>query len=235
VLNFERNKKPRRGPLRVLWGKFVAGLVIVVPIVITFQALYWLFLSLDGLAGPLANTLVGHEIPGLGFVTTIAVVFVTGLLFSAGPLKRLLDGFEEVVVLIPVVGVVYGTIKKVFEGFGSLRSTNAFKRFVLARLPGRTTPGFLTGSFVLRAEDGTERRLATVYIPSNHLWFGDIVVLAEEDIIETDVPIEDGISMLLSAGAAVPATITQVGARGLADPVPHGGAERIPRDLRPGP
>jgi uncharacterized membrane protein len=163
------------------------------------------------------------------------VVFLTGLLFSAGPLKRLLDGLEEVVELIPLVGVLYGTIKKVFEGFGNLRSANAFKRFVLARLPGRTTPGFLTGSFLLREEDGTERRLCTVYIPTNHLWFGDIVVVPAEDVIETDVPVEDGISMLLSAGAAVPGTIAQVRTSPLS-PEPAAGPElHRPYDRRPAP
>ena len=105
------------------------------------------------------------------------------------------------------MGVVYGTIKKVFEGFGSLRSSDAFKRFVLARLRGRTTPGFLTGTFTLTRADGTEEPLCMVYIPTNHLYVGDVVVLPADDVIETDLSIEDGISLILSAGAAVPPAI----------------------------
>jgi uncharacterized membrane protein len=177
--------------------------------VITVVSLRWLFVFIDNFARPYAAALIGHEIPGIGLITTLVVVLLTGLLFSAGPLKRLLDSFEDAIELVPLVGVVYGTIKKVFEGFGNLRSSDAFKRFVLARLPGRTTPGFLTGTFTLTRSDGTVETLCTIYIPTNHLWFGDVVVLPAQDVIETDLSIEDGISLILSAGASVPRSIGQ--------------------------
>lgn len=208
----------RPGLFRVLRNNFVAGLLILVPIVITVQSIRWLFIYIDEFARPLAARWIEREIPGLGVVTTVVVVFLTGLLFSAGPLKRLLDSLEEVLEYIPLVGVVYVTIKKVFQGFGSLRSSDAFKRFVLARLRGRTTPGFLTGSFTLTREDGSSERLCTVYIPTNHLYVGDVVVLPEDDVIETDLSIEDGISVILSAGASVPEAIGGRGSGPAVDP-----------------
>ena len=200
----------RPGVLRIARNKLVAGLVILVPAVITIQALWWLFVFVEDYSKPLAERLVEHEIPGIGFISTVIIVFLTGLLFSAGPLRRILDGLEDVIEHIPLVGVVYGTLRKVFAGFGGLPSSGAFKRFVLARLPGRTTPGFLTGSFTLKGEDGTERALCTVYVPTNHLYVGDVVVLPAEDVLETDISIEDGISLILSAGAAVPAVVAQI-------------------------
>jgi uncharacterized membrane protein len=187
--------------------KFIAGLIILIPIVLTVKVLVWLFTYVDSLARPLGVALVGREIPGAGFVTTVAVVFLTGLLFSAGPLRRLLDGLEDVLEAVPLVGTIYGTVKKVLAGFGNPGSREAFKKFVLARLPGRTTPGFLTGSFVIDRQDGSTERLCTVYIPTNHLYVGDVVVLPAEDVLETDLSIEDGISVILSAGAAMPARI----------------------------
>ena len=104
---------------------------------------------------------------------------------------------------------VYGTIKKVLEGFGSPKSRAAFRLFVLARLPGRTTPGFLTGAFTLRRADGSTASYCTVYVPTNHLYVGDVVVLPSSDVIETDLSVEDGISVILSAGAAVPLEIRE--------------------------
>ncbi|MCP3980884.1 MAG: DUF502 domain-containing protein [bacterium] len=192
---------------RAVGNKFFAGLLILVPIVITIQAFWWLFILVDDFSRPLARRLVDREIPGVGFAMTLALVWLIGLLFSAGPLRRLLDGLEELLEHIPMVGVVYSTTKKVFEGFGNLRSSDAFKRFVLARLPGRTTPGFLTGSFSLEQPDGSASTLCTVYIPTNHLYVGDVVVLPEKDVIETDLSVEDGISIVLSAGASVPERI----------------------------
>lgn len=201
------------GLLRGIRNKFVAGLIILVPILITAQALRWLFVFVDDFARPLARTLVDREIPGIGFITTVIVVLAAGLLFSAGPLKWLLDSLEEVIEYIPLVGVVYGTIKKVFEGFGTLRSRDAFKRFVLARMPGRTAPGFLTGTFTLERNDGTNQTLCTVYIPTNHLYVGDVVVLPASDVLETDLSVEDGISLILSAGVAVPSRIGEIASK----------------------
>ena len=74
---------PPRPKLTVtLRNKFIAGLVILVPIVITVNVLWWLFQFVDGLAQPLFVGLVGRRIPGIGFIITIAIVFLAGVLFS---------------------------------------------------------------------------------------------------------------------------------------------------------
>jgi len=194
---------------RVVRNRFITGLIILIPIVITLKALSALFFYLDRLARPLTTRWFGEEVPAVGFVTTVAVVLVTGVLFSGGPLRRLLKALDDVVESVPMVGSMYGTIKKVLEGFGSPRTREAFKRFVLARLPGRTAPGFLTGSFTLRRRDGTEQVLCTVYVPTNHLYVGDIVVVPAENIIETTLSVEDGVSVILSAGASIPRAIEE--------------------------
>ena len=192
-----------------LRNTFIGGLVVLVPIVITAKALWWLFTYLDGLAHPLAMLLFGGDIQGLGFVVTLAAIFLAGLLFSAGPFKKILDGADAVLDVVPLVGSVYGTTKKVLSGFGGPQSRDAFQRFVFARLPGRTTPGFVTGTFKLTLRDGATHDVLTVYVPTNHLYVGDIVVLPAEDVIETDLSVEDGVSLLLSAGASVPLTIKE--------------------------
>lgn len=196
---------------RRLRNLFLGGLIVVIPIVITVNALVWLFKFLDGLAQPLAEAVLGRTLPGIGFVITIAVVLLAGFLFSYGPLKRLLDSAEGLLEAVPVVGLVYGTTKKVISGIGGPGSENAFKRFVLARLPGRTTPGFLTGTFTLRFADGREHEVCTVYVPTNHLYVGDVVVLPLGDVIETDLSVEDGISLMLSAGSSVPRVVRERG------------------------
>lgn len=192
-----------------LRNAFIGGLVILVPIVITVKSLWWLFSYLDGLAHPLANMLFGRDIQGLGFFITLATILLSGLLFSAGPLRRLLDGVDAILDVVPVVGSVYGTTKKVLSGFGGPQSKEAFQRFVFARLPGRTTPGFVTGSFRLQLKDGGVHEVLSVYVPTNHLYVGDVVVLPAEDVIETDLSVEDGVSLLLSAGASVPLVIKE--------------------------
>lgn len=192
-----------------LRNAFIGGLVVLVPIVITVKALWWLFSYLDGLAHPLSILLLGRDIQGLGFLITVAAILLAGLLFSAGPLKRVLDGADALLDVVPLVGSVYGTTKKVLSGFGGPQSKDAFQRFVFARLPGRTTPGFVTGSFKLTLRDGITHDVLTVYVPTNHLYVGDIVILPAEDVVETDLSVEDGVSLLLSAGASVPLNIKE--------------------------
>jgi uncharacterized membrane protein len=196
---------------RTLRNTFIAGLVILIPIVLTAKGLLWLFEYVDGLARPLAVRMVGQPIPGIGFVTTIAIVFLAGVLFSKGPLRRLLESFEDLLDAVPVVGTVYGTTKKVLSGFGKPEAQSVFQRFVFARLPGRSMPGFVTGTFTLQRRDGSVASFCTVYIPTNHLYVGDVVVLPASDVVETDLSIEDGISLILSAGASVPATLNEKG------------------------
>jgi uncharacterized membrane protein len=194
---------------RTLRNLFLGGLVVVVPIVLTVNALVFLFRFLDGLARPLIESVLGRPVPGIGVVTTLVVVLLAGFLFSFGPLKKLLDGAEQLLDAVPIVGVVYGTTKKVLAGIGGPGSENAFQRFVLARLPGRTTPGFLTGSFTLKLKDGREHEVCTVYVPTNHLYVGDVVVLPASDVIETDLTVEEGMSLMLSAGASVPPVVSE--------------------------
>ena len=201
---------PPRPTLTVrLRNKFIAGLVILVPIVITVNVLWWLFTFVDGFAQPIFVRIVGRAIPGIGFIITIAIVFLAGVLFSAGPLQKLLHGLEGLVDTVPVVGAVYGTIKKVLAGFGDPEQRSAFQRFVFARLPGRTTPGFVTNTFTLRRTDNTLYTLCSVYIPTNHLYVGDVVILPVEDVIDTDLTVEDGVSIILSAGASLPPRVVE--------------------------
>jgi uncharacterized membrane protein len=193
-----------------LRNKFIAGLVILIPIMLTAKALWWLFTYVDGLAEPIALAMVGKPIAGLGFVLTISIVFLAGFLLSAGPLQRILHWFEDVIDDVPLVGSVYGTTKKVLAGFGKEDDAQrAFQRFVFARLPGRTTPGFVTGTFTLTRADNSAFTLVTVYVPTNHLYVGDVVVLPAEDVIDTDLTVEDGISLLLSMGSSVPPAVIE--------------------------
>lgn len=199
-----------RRPLGViLRNKFIAGLVILIPIMLTVKALWWLFTYVDGLAQPIGVVMAGRPIAGLGFVLTIAIVFLAGFLLSAGPLQRILRMFEDMIDDVPLVGSVYGTTKKVLAGFGKEDSQSAFQRFVFARLPGRTTPGFVTGTFTLTRADNTVYTLCAVYIPTNHLYVGDVVILPLEDVIDTDLSVEDGVSLLLSAGASIPPLVNE--------------------------
>lgn len=193
--------------LRLLRNRFIAGLVILIPIVITAKVLWSLFSYVDSHAVPLTRALVGRAIPGAGFVLTLALVLVTGILFASGPLRSVLNGLVGILESVPIVGPVYGTLRKVLSGFGSPEARKAFQRFVLVPWAGALGPGFLTGSVDLLGENGKAVTHRIVYLPTNHLYIGNVLVVPEDDVILTDISVEDGISCVLSAGSSMPAEI----------------------------
>ncbi len=198
-----------QGVLRVFRNKFIAGLIILIPIVLTVKVLWWLFAYVDELARPLTKTAAGEEVPGVGVALTLGVVLLTGLLFSAGPLRRLLDGLVDVLESVPMVGAMYATIRKVLSGLGSPQTREAFQRFVLVRREGELSPGLVMGPVAFERKNGSAETMVVVYIPTNHLYLGSIVVVPETDVIHTNVPVEDGISLILSAGASFPPVVRE--------------------------
>ena len=155
--------------LRLLRNRFITGLVILIPMVIAAKVLWSLFSYVDEHAVPLTRALVGRAIPGAGFVLTLVLVLATGILFASGPLRMMLNGLVGILESVPIVGPVYGTIRKVLSGFGSPQARKAFQRFVLVRWAGTLGPGFLTGSFALVGKHGKSVTYRVVYLPTNHL------------------------------------------------------------------
>jgi uncharacterized membrane protein len=67
----------------------------------------------------------------------------------------------------------------------------------------------VTSTFRFTRADNTSYDLCAVYIPTNHLYVGDVVVLPEEDVIDTDLTVEDGVSIILSTGASMPRSVVE--------------------------
>jgi uncharacterized membrane protein len=67
----------------------------------------------------------------------------------------------------------------------------------------------VTSTFRFTRADNTTHELCAVYIPTNHLYVGDVVVLPEDDVIDTNLTVEDGVSIILSTGAAMPRSVVE--------------------------
>lgn len=152
-----------------LKNTFLAGLVVVVPIVITILALYWLFSFLDGFLSPVFYEILGKEIPGLGFLTEIVLIFLIGLLATNVFGSRLLRFIQEFLMRIPLVRNIYPAVKQLVENFSKSGGT-AFKKVVLVEYPqkGIFSLGFLTNEVKMDQAQNTVH-FFSVYIPTNNL------------------------------------------------------------------
>lgn len=189
---------------------FIAGLVVTVPAVFTVMVILWFFRFVDGILGILYDRFLGYHVVGLGFVSVIVLIFLIGIISTNFIGKRVIRFFENAIVRIPVFKGIYTAIKQLVDAFGP-DSKSSFKNFVIVEYPrkGAFAFGFLTKECVLK-ETGSDREnsLRAVYVPTNNLYLGEVVLVKEDEIFHTDIPIEKGIRIILSGGLAAPSVIS---------------------------
>ena len=205
----------------VVWGHLrrvmTAGLIVVVPLAITFWVLRLVFNLMDGFLGPLIDDRLGRHIPGIGIVAMLVLVYVTGLLWDLSRLsRRMIEGVQKWLLSIPIVGAVYSPARQLIDSFSGT-SESGFKRVVLIEYPkaGTWMIGFLTSTTMTR--DG---EMGVVYVPTaptpNSGWVGVVPIRGVYDV---DMSVQQAMSMVLSGGIVTPDSIgtTEMRSRPLSD------------------
>lgn len=101
----------------VLKRRFLAGLAVLIPIIITIKVIIWFFTFVDGLLGPLFNKMLGYYVSGLGFISVIALVYIIGVISANVFGKRLIAWMELLFLKLPVFKGVYTAIKQLVDAF----------------------------------------------------------------------------------------------------------------------
>jgi len=182
---------------------FIAGFFVMVPLFISVAALVWLFSVVDGFTTPLYDQLLGRRIPGLGTVTTLVVIVLVGAFARNVIGRRILLRTEGWLLKVPVFRTIYAPVKQLIAAF-SPDNASGFKRVVLIEDPRRGYAlGFLTREFTVDRGRGPEELLA-VYVPTNNLYLGDVVICERNRALFPDITVEEGIRILLTGGMALP-------------------------------
>ncbi len=186
---------------------FLTGLVVTVPLFITVVTLVWLFRFIDGVATPLSTNLIGREVPGLGVLITTAVILLAGALATNVLGRRILRRGEQWLLNVPLFKTVYAPVRQLVAAF-SPDSETGFKKVVIVDDSRRgLVLGFLTREFTLDRGNGPEAMVA-VYVPTNHLYLGDVVVYPRSQASFPDLSVEDGVRIFLTGGMALPPQIS---------------------------
>jgi uncharacterized membrane protein len=189
--------------LQWLRRSFITGFFVIVPLIISVVALLWVFSLVDGVASPIFERWLGRQIPGLGLVTTALIVLLTGAIATNVVGKRILQRAEQWLLLVPVFKTIYSPVKQLVAAFSPDNDTG-FKRVVLVEQPGRGfVLGFLTREFALERGEGREPFVA-VYVPTNHLYLGDVLVFPRERVQFPELTVEEAVRIFLTGGTAVP-------------------------------
>jgi len=198
--------------------RLLTGFFVSVPLFISVFALVWIFGIIDGLTAPLAArvaaTVLGHDPEGAerlivsaaGFLGTVALVLAVGVIATNVIGQRLLNRGERWLMKIPVFRTIYAPVKQLVVAF-SPDNESGFKRVVMVEDAHRGwVIGFLTKEFTVDRGAGAESMMA-VYVPTNHLYLGDIVLYPRERALFPDLSVQEGIRMFLTGGMSLPGRI----------------------------
>jgi len=182
---------------------FITGFFVIVPLFISVYALVKIFEVVDGLTTPLYDQLLHRRVPGLGTLTTVIVILLTGLFATNVIGRRVLQRTEGWLLRVPLFRTIYAPVKQLVVAF-SPDNEYGFKRVVMVEDPKRGfLLGFLTRESTVERGRGAESMLA-VYVPTNHLYLGDIVICERDHATFPDISVEEGIRIFLTGGMAIP-------------------------------
>ena len=185
---------------------FIAGFFVTVPLVISVAAFIWIFRLVDGIVGPFYEAQLGRPVPGLGILTTALVVLLVGALATNVIGKRVLQRAESYLLRVPVFRTIYAPVKQLVVAF-SPDNEYGFKRVVLVEDRARGfVLGFLTREFTVDRGQGPEAMIA-VYVPTNHLYLGDVIICPRDKAAFPDISVEQGIRIFLTGGMALTSRI----------------------------
>ncbi len=189
----------------------IAGLLIWVPLGVTLLVLIWLVDVMDRTLLLLPHqyqpeTLLGMRIPGLGIVLTVVVLLVTGVVAANLFGRQLVAGWESLLSRIPLVRSIYMGVKQLMEMLFS-PGGQSFRKVLLIEYPrvGLWTLAFQTGVTVGEAQHKTGRIVINVYVPTTpNPTSGFFLMVPQDDVVELDMSVDEGLKMLISMGAIVP-------------------------------
>jgi uncharacterized membrane protein len=199
---------------------FFAGLLATLPLAITVVIIRFMFTSVDQMLNPLITQILvlfgvplaeGYKIPGLGFVGTVLIVFGMGLFTRNFLGRKFISISEKLFIRIPIFKSIYTGAKQVIDTF-SASSSMAFKKVALIEYPRR---GIYTLAFITSQGKGEiPRRLGkemiNVYVPTTpNPTSGFYLSLPKEDVVELDMPVEDGFKIVISSGLIIPPEHTE--------------------------
>jgi uncharacterized membrane protein len=186
--------------------RFITGFFVTVPLIISVAALVWIFQVVDSATRPLSVRMLGREVPGLGVLLTGGIILLVGVAATNMIGKRVLQRGEEFLLQVPVFKTIYSPVKQLVVAF-SPDNEAGFKKVVIVEDPRRgMLLGFLTKEFTLDRGRGPEAVVA-VYLATNHLYLGDVVVYPRDQAIFPDLSVEEGIRIFLTGGMALPGNV----------------------------
>lgn len=190
--------------------RLITGFFVTVPAVVTAWILWVFWSGIDDIFGPMYRQVFGRPVPGLGFLTAVAIILLMGIVARNVVGRRVLTWTDTVLLKLPLFGRLYPSVKTLVDAFSPERRSS-FKAVVLVQhsREGEYAFGFVTSTVLVDTPTG-KSEMVTVFVPTNNLYLGEIVIVPRADVIATGLTVEEGIRIILSAGTATPPHLPRV-------------------------
>lgn len=229
---FKKSKKkraPRRSLLVRLRGNFLAGIVIVAPVVLTAYLAWAVITFIDQQIVPWVpriynpSTYLNFDIPGFGVVVfllfTTVVGYFTRNLFG----RQIVKIGEGWVDRMPIIRSIYNALKQIAETILQ-QSNTSFKHACLIEYPRKDLWAIAFVSTETQGEitpKAKQDRMMSVFLPTTpNPTSGFLLFVPKKDVVLLDMTVEEAAKLVISAGLVTPPTKEEI-ARGVAKrPVP---------------
>lgn len=196
---------------------FFAGLAVLLPAILTVWLVWWIVRNIAAVTDTLLFFLPRtwtHAADGtlLWWWSVLALVFAVLVLAAVGRLARFYLGrkvlglLDQVLLRLPLVNKIYGTIKQVNEAFTSGKKSS-FQEVVLVEFPqpGHRSIGFITGTPSPELTGPQTEPMLNVFVPTTpNPTSGFLIVVPERSVRRLDMPVSDGIKFIISLGSLAP-------------------------------
>ena len=195
----------------ILKKYFLTGLLVFIPISLSIYILKIVSTTADRLVGLLPlrydpSTYLPFHIPGLGFIVTLIVIFLVGLVTANFVGRKLVDGIGLLFSRIPLVRTVYTGAKEIVQTF-ILDRPSQFRQVVLVEYPRKGTYciAFVTGSPSGELASKVGADFVNVFVPTTpNPTSGFYILVSREEIIPLNITVEDAFKLIMSAGMSMP-------------------------------
>jgi len=196
---------------RIARKYFLAGLLALIPLFLTGWVLLSLMRFSDHILGLIPRAyrpeeLLGRQIPGLGLLLTLIMVFLIGALVANVIGRSLMSYGERVLKNIPLLRWFYFSTKQLLETI-FLKGEDSFRRSILLEYPrkGIYSLGFVTGEARGQIDSNVPGRALTVFVPTTpNPTSGYLVMVSEKDVIPISWTVDEAFRFIISAGVLTP-------------------------------
>ncbi len=215
--------KPVTKSAEWLRDRFLAGLFVVVPIVLTIWILTLIYNIIKGPADSAIRYLIVKKwipgsdfflnytdgsIPGAGFFLTLTLIFLVGLIVKNYVGRRIVRFIDGVMQALPIVRTVYQAIQQAVHALrelGDEEKQAQFKDVVYVNLPGSRAKviGFMTGGFT----DSEGQKQVCVFVPTSPSPLtGFTFLYPREDVVIAKLSVEQASKIIISLGLVTPSS-----------------------------